>query len=93
VRRRRVSSDVQLVDRSEYRAIDPDRELLAGPGQGMPLFRRHFAAFRSLVAATALGTAAGVHTMVAGMLVARARIGVLPRVRDSRERRGACLRV
>jgi alkylation response protein AidB-like acyl-CoA dehydrogenase len=64
-------------------AIDPERDLLAGPGQGMALFRRHFAAFRPLVAATALGTAAGVHTMVADTVAARARIGVLPRVRDN----------
>jgi alkylation response protein AidB-like acyl-CoA dehydrogenase len=64
-------------------AIDPESDLLAGPGQGMALFRRHFAAFRPLVAATALGAAAGVHTMVTDMLAARARIGVLPRVRDN----------
>jgi alkylation response protein AidB-like acyl-CoA dehydrogenase len=64
-------------------AIDPEGDLLAGPGQGMALFRLHFAAFRPLVAATALGTAAGVHTMVADMLAARSRIGVLPRVRDN----------
>jgi alkylation response protein AidB-like acyl-CoA dehydrogenase len=63
--------------------IDPDRDLLAGPRQGMALFRRHFAAFRPLVAATAIGTAAGVHTMVADTLAARARIGVLPRTRDN----------
>lgn len=63
--------------------IDPDRDLLAGPGQGMAVFRRHFAAFRPLVAATALGTAAGVHTMVADSLTARARLGMLPSVRDN----------
>lgn len=63
--------------------VDPERDLLAGPGQGMALFRRHFASFRPLVAATALGTAAGVHTTVADTLAARARIGVLPRVRDN----------
>jgi alkylation response protein AidB-like acyl-CoA dehydrogenase len=64
-------------------AIDPEGDLLAGPGEGMALFRRHFTGFRPLVAATALGTAAGVHTMVADTLAARARIGVLPRVRDN----------
>lgn len=64
-------------------AIDPDRDVLAGPGQGLGLFRRHFNTFRPLVAATALGTAAGVHTMVTDALAARTRLGVLPRVRDN----------
>jgi alkylation response protein AidB-like acyl-CoA dehydrogenase len=63
--------------------IDPDRDLLAAPGHGLGLFRRHFTAFRPLVAATALGTAAGVHTTVTEALAARSRLGVLPRVRDN----------
>jgi alkylation response protein AidB-like acyl-CoA dehydrogenase len=63
--------------------IDPDRDLLAAPGHGLGLFRRHFAAFRPLVAATALGTAAGVHTTVTDALAARSRLGVLSRVRDN----------
>jgi hypothetical protein len=36
-----------------------------------------------LVTATALGTAAGVHTLVADALAARRQVGVLPRVRDN----------
>ena len=63
--------------------VDPDRDLLAAPGHGLRLFRRHFTAFRPLVAATALGAAAGVHTVVADALAARSRVGVLPRVRDN----------
>ncbi|BCJ64066.1 acyl-CoA dehydrogenase family protein [Polymorphospora rubra] len=47
------------------------------------MFRRHFARFRPLVTATALGTAAGVHTLVTGTVAARTRVGVLPRVRDN----------
>jgi alkylation response protein AidB-like acyl-CoA dehydrogenase len=63
--------------------IDPDRDLLAAPGHGLSLFRRHFTSFRPLVTATALGTAAGVHTTVTDALAARTRLGVLPRVRDN----------
>lgn len=63
--------------------VDPGTDLIGSPGEGLGVFRRHFAGFRPLVAATALGTAAGVHTMVARTLAARARIGVLPRVRDN----------
>ncbi|MGH3680232.1 MAG: acyl-CoA dehydrogenase family protein, partial [Natronosporangium sp.] len=63
--------------------IDPDRDVLAAPGHGLGLFRRHFTTFRPLVAATALGTAAGVHTTVTDALAARTRLGVLPRVRDN----------
>ena len=36
-----------------------------------------------MVTATALGTTAGVHTLVVDALAARVRVGVLPRVRDS----------
>lgn len=64
-------------------SIDPDRDLLAAPGHGLGLFRRHFTTFRPLVAATALGTAAGVHTTVTDALAARTRLGVLSRVRDN----------
>lgn len=62
--------------------IDPRRDLLAAPGHGLDLFRRHFTTFRPLVTATALGTAAGVHTTVTDALAARIRLGMLPRVRD-----------
>lgn len=58
-------------------------DLLGGPGAGTAVFREHFAAFRPLVAATALGTAAGVHTTVADTLRARLATGILPRLRDT----------
>jgi alkylation response protein AidB-like acyl-CoA dehydrogenase len=58
-------------------------DLLGGDGGGLAVFRRHFAAFRPLVAATALGTAAGAHTQVAATLTARAATGLLPRLRDT----------
>lgn len=63
--------------------IDPRTDLIGEPGHGLDLFRRHFARFRPLVAATALGTAAGVHTLVAATLDAKQRAGVLPRIRDN----------
>ncbi|WFE29599.1 acyl-CoA dehydrogenase family protein [Solwaraspora sp. WMMD791] len=64
-------------------SIDPATDLLGPAGGGMGVFRRHFARFRPLVTATALGTAAGVHTFVAEALAARRKVGVLPRVRDN----------
>ena len=63
--------------------ISVDDDLLGGRGDGLALFRRHFATFRPLVAATALGAAAGVHHRVTQALAARQHIGVLPRVRDT----------
>jgi alkylation response protein AidB-like acyl-CoA dehydrogenase len=62
---------------------DPSSELIGAPGGGLAVFREHFARFRPLVTATALGTAAGVHTAVAEGMAARVRTGVLPRVRDN----------
>lgn len=64
-------------------AVDPRRDVLGGAGSGLELFRSHFGRFRPLVTATALGTAAGVHQTVAGMLAARVRLGLLPRARDN----------
>lgn len=58
-------------------------DLLGGDGGGLTVFRRHFAAFRPLVAATALGTAAGAHTQVTATLAARVATGLLPRLRDT----------
>ncbi|MEU7617717.1 acyl-CoA dehydrogenase family protein [Micromonospora rifamycinica] len=63
--------------------IDPATDLLGRPGDGLGVFRRHFARFRPLVTATALGTAAGVHTLVTEALTAKTRIGLLPQVRDN----------
>ena len=64
---------------------DPDGRITAAIiGATAPgLSREHFTRFRPLATATALGTAAGVHTAVAEALAARVRAGVLPRVRDN----------
>ena len=63
--------------------VDPASDLVGRPGDGLGVFRRHFARFRPLVTATALGTAAGVHTLVTDALAAKTKVGVLPRVRDN----------
>jgi alkylation response protein AidB-like acyl-CoA dehydrogenase len=63
--------------------VDPSTDLVGTPGHGLDAFRRHFAAFRPLVTATALGTAAGVHTLVVDALASRQKVGVLSRVRDN----------
>jgi alkylation response protein AidB-like acyl-CoA dehydrogenase len=63
--------------------VDPANDLVGRAGSGLQVFRRHFGQFRPLVTATALGTAAGVHTFVTDSLAAACRSGVLPRVRDN----------
>ena len=63
--------------------VEVGRDLIGGPGDGLRVFRQHFASFRPLVAATAVGTAAGIHTLVADALGARLKVGVLPRIRDN----------
>ncbi|NMO53952.1 acyl-CoA dehydrogenase [Actinoplanes sp. TBRC 11911] len=63
--------------------VDPATALLGAPGNGLEIFHQHFARFRPLVTATALGTAAGVHALVADALAARRSTGILPRVRDN----------
>jgi alkylation response protein AidB-like acyl-CoA dehydrogenase len=63
--------------------IDPSAELIGPPGTGLSIFREHFARYRPLVTATAIGAAAGVHSAVAQALAARVRVGMLPRVRDN----------
>ena len=63
--------------------VDPTVDLIGRPGDGLGVFRRHFSRFRPVVAATALGTAAGVHTLVTEALAAKTRVGMLPRVRDN----------
>ncbi|GGK15293.1 hypothetical protein GCM10010124_04910 [Pilimelia terevasa] len=64
-------------------AVDPTVDLLGGPGAGLAVFRQHFTAFRPLVGATALGAAAGVHTLVRRTLAGRHAAGVIDRVRDN----------
>jgi alkylation response protein AidB-like acyl-CoA dehydrogenase len=57
--------------------------VLARPGDGMALLREHFAHYRPLVAATALGGAAAVHDLVAERLRARRTAGVIADLRDN----------
>lgn len=64
-------------------SVDPRTDLIGQPGRGLDVFRDHFTRFRPLVTATALGAAAGVHTMVANTLYARVRVGALPHIRDN----------
>ncbi|WP_439659524.1 acyl-CoA dehydrogenase family protein [Lentzea sp. HUAS TT2] len=52
-------------------------------GSGMRLLRQHFAGYRPLVTATALGGAAAVFDTVTARLSARQSSGELPRLRDS----------
>jgi alkylation response protein AidB-like acyl-CoA dehydrogenase len=63
--------------------IDPGTDLVGPPGDGLAVFHRHFTRFRPLVTATALGTAAGAHTLVTQELAQRVKAGTLPRVRDN----------
>jgi alkylation response protein AidB-like acyl-CoA dehydrogenase len=58
-------------------------DILANPGEGMPLLRAHFAHYRPLVAATALGVAAAVHDTVSAQLCARQSAGIITRLRDN----------
>lgn len=60
----------------------PD-EVLGRPGQGMALLREHFAYYRPMVAATALGVAASVHDLVTAQLCARRSAGVIQDMRDN----------
>ncbi|WP_436536312.1 acyl-CoA dehydrogenase family protein [Actinoplanes sp. HUAS TT8] len=63
--------------------VDPSLALLGRPGCGLEVFHQHFARFRPLVTATALGAAAGVHSLVTGTLADRHRSGRLQRIRDN----------
>jgi alkylation response protein AidB-like acyl-CoA dehydrogenase len=58
-------------------------DILGSPGEGMTLLREHFAHYRPLVAATALGVAAAVHDTVATQLCARQSAGIITRLRDN----------
>lgn len=60
-----------------------DDDLIGAPGDGLRVFDEHFAVFRPLVTATALGTAAGVHSAVTGILRARLACGILTSLRDT----------
>ena len=53
-------------------------EILGQPGEGMSLLRDHFARYRPLVTATALGAAAAVHDQTAGLLASRCQDQCLP---------------
>jgi alkylation response protein AidB-like acyl-CoA dehydrogenase len=63
--------------------VNPATALLGVPGAGLAIFHQHFAGFRPLITATALGTAAGVHGLVSSTLATRRSLGMLPRVRDN----------
>jgi alkylation response protein AidB-like acyl-CoA dehydrogenase len=62
--------------------IRPD-DIIGQPGTGMQLLREHFAAYRPLVTATALGAAAGCHDRTAATLEARRQSGNIIRLRDN----------
>ncbi|MFI5955321.1 acyl-CoA dehydrogenase family protein [Cryptosporangium sp. NPDC051539] len=63
--------------------VEVDKQLLGAPGEGLAIFHRHFTAFRPLVTATALGTAASVHQHVLSALATRRQAGILARIRDN----------
>jgi len=58
-------------------------EILGQPGDGMRLLHDHFALYRPLVAATALGAAAAVHDQTATLLTGRRESGAIARIRDN----------
>jgi alkylation response protein AidB-like acyl-CoA dehydrogenase len=59
------------------------RDILAHPGEGMDLLREHFAHYRPLVAATALGAAAAACDFVAAHLDTRRKAGLITGLRDN----------
>lgn len=63
--------------------IDVREHIVGRPGAGVREFERHLDRYRPLVAATALGAAAGVHSAVSRTVGGRHRAGVTPRVRDN----------
>ncbi|MGH3907524.1 MAG: acyl-CoA dehydrogenase family protein, partial [Pseudonocardiaceae bacterium] len=60
-----------------------EEQLLGTPGTGLTIFRDHFAHYRPMVTATALGTAAGVHDAVCAHLASRQARYEITRVRDT----------
>jgi hypothetical protein len=59
------------------------RDILARPGKGMDLLREHFAHYRPLVAATALGAAAAACDSMAAHLDTRRKAGFISGPRDN----------
>jgi alkylation response protein AidB-like acyl-CoA dehydrogenase len=59
------------------------RDILGQPGQGMQLLRDHFARYRPLVAATALGAAAATHDQTSTWLSGRRLSGAIEDFRDN----------
>ena len=59
------------------------RDILGRPGKGMDLLRVHFAHYRPLVAATALGAAAAACDSVAAHLDTRREAGLITGLRDN----------
>lgn len=62
--------------------IRPD-DIIGQQGSGMRLLREHFAGYRPLVAATALGAAAGCYDRTVATLESRRRLGIITRLRDN----------
>ena len=58
-------------------------DILGRPGDGMQLLREHFAHYRPLVAAIAMGAAAAVHDQVAAQLDTRQAARAISRPRDN----------
>jgi alkylation response protein AidB-like acyl-CoA dehydrogenase len=58
-------------------------DIIGQPGTGIRLLREHFAGYRPLVTATALGAAAGCHDRTVAILEARRRSGNIRRLRDN----------
>jgi alkylation response protein AidB-like acyl-CoA dehydrogenase len=58
-------------------------DIIGQPGTGMRLLREHFAGYRPLVTATALGAAAGCHDRTVAALEARRQSGNITSLRDN----------
>lgn len=58
-------------------------DIIGTPGTGMGLLREHFAGYRPLVTATALGAAAGCHDRTVAALETRRRSGNITSLRDN----------
>ena len=59
------------------------KDIIGQPGTGMRLLREHFAGYRPLVTAIALGAAAGCHDRTVAILEARRRSGNITSLRDN----------
>lgn len=58
-------------------------DIIGEPGTGIRLLQEHFAGYRPLVTATALGAAAGCHDRTVATLESRRRSGSITRLRDN----------